>query len=109
MSQRKIVYSAEARAHALGLWETGHINAHGRRPWLEDYQTAVRKVLPALDRYVTVDELVEAYYNAVLHREVERASQLDDGRILNYTTVKDACFWLRYLALTRTDGEEARP
>jgi len=69
----------------------------------------VRKVLPALDRYVTVDELVEAYYNAVLHREVERASQLDDGRILNYTTVKDACFWLRYLALTRTDGEEARP
>ena len=58
MSERKIVYSEEARSRALGLWETGHINAHGRRPWSEDYQAAVRQVLPALDRYATVEELI---------------------------------------------------
>ncbi len=58
MSERKIVYGAAARARALDLWETGYINANGQRPWREDYERAVRQVLPALDRYATVEELI---------------------------------------------------
>jgi hypothetical protein len=109
MSQRKIVYSEEARSHALGLWAEGHLNANGQRPWREDYQTAVRQVLPALSRYATVEELIVAYYGANLRAEVERASQLADGRILNYATVEDAAYWQRYVVLTSTDGAHLHP
>ncbi|HEX9413781.1 MAG TPA: hypothetical protein VF916_09795 [Ktedonobacterales bacterium] len=106
---RQILYSAEARSHASGLWETGFMNSTGRRPWREDYQTAVRQVLPALDRYGTVDELITTHYGAVLRAEVMRVSQLADGRVLDYLTIEGAAFWLRYVALTRTGGEEMRP
>jgi hypothetical protein len=103
---RQINYSVAARSRALDLWETGYVNANGRRPWREAYQAAVRKVSPALDRYTTVDELVAAYYDFALRADVERASHLADGRILNYATVEDAAYWQRYVALTRTDGAE---
>ena len=56
MSQRKIIYSEEARSRARSLWEDGHINANDRRPWREDYQAAVRQVLPAQSRSTTAEE-----------------------------------------------------
>jgi hypothetical protein len=87
-------------ASALSHWETGYITAYvGPHPWGAEYQAAVREVLPTLKRYHTLAELVATYYGLELYRAVEQACMLTDGRMLNFETVRDAAYWVRWRAI----------
>jgi hypothetical protein len=62
-------------------------------------------VAPCLAGYQTLDAPLQPYYGSVLSRAVERTCHLPDGRILDYGTVEDACFWLRWQAI-RAQGSD---
>jgi hypothetical protein len=85
-------------ADALDLWRAGERNVTRRtlnRDWRDDYLAAVDAALDRLQGYVTMAELVSAYFDLEQGAWLETLCQRPSGRVLNYGDVEDAAYWRR--------------
>jgi len=100
MTQPVPTPSHEAIEYAMGFWRDGWKQADNLvmpLDWRAEYWGAVAAVLPTLQQYTTMPELVTAYFPPppAVHKAVERVRFPASGHILNFGIVEDAAYWRR--------------
>src|SRR5262249_5887023 len=116
MTQPVPTPSHEAIEYAMGFWRDGWKQADNlvmSLDWRTEYWGAVAAVLPALQQYTTMRELVAAYFPppAAVHSAVQHARYPASGHILNGGIVEDAAYWrrLQQLQAAATERDEHPP
>ena len=91
----------EDRKHALDLWRGGErlLRRKVTPGWVTEYEHAVALALAHLQRYTTLDDLVQAYFGDSHVSDPEdwlaAARHTQSGRALNQGIVEDVAYWRR--------------
>src|SRR5262249_45860674 len=115
MTQPVPTPSHEAIEYAMGFCRDGWKQAGNpvmSLDWRVEYCGAVAAVLPTLQQYTTMPELVAAYFPPppAVHTAVEHVLYPASGHILNFDIVEDAAYWRRLQQLQAADeGTDVQP
>jgi hypothetical protein len=97
--------------HALRLWREGETSAAAKAQTARaaEYGRAIAAVLAELQRFCTLDELVDAWYAGRADAVLDVVCHPADGHTLNYGIVEDAAFQARWQELSTGISARTRP